>query len=196
MLVGGTVSERSSLEDVVGRLAGVVSAIQSSIVNDKLPLNYRGCISTGQLAVGNDFFLGEAVDDAASLYEAAQAALVWLTPAARAAVKETEFGLSLIDWPVPLKSGGSLNALVVNPFAAIAYTDPDALDVAAIDATFERFKMPFESAKTVDVAQKAQNTLRFLEVARAFTVDNFQRFTDEHYEGMAQMYEDYHNGLI
>jgi hypothetical protein len=72
----------------------------------------------------------------------------------------------------------------------------DTLDIHAIDALIERFKIPFGSSKTVDVALKAQNTARFLEVARDFTVQNFDRFLAEHYDAMQQMYDDYHAGLF
>jgi len=189
LLLGGTVAEESSLENVVRMLASAVAGIQSRQVSGELGLNYRGCISVGRIAVGHDYSIGEAVDDAARLYEQAQAAVIWLTPATRSTLDETKLGLSVVEWAVPLKGGGSLKTLVVNPFAPIAYSDLNTLDLQTIDALFASFQKPFTSSKAVDVAQKAQKTYEFLCVAREFTIQNYQRVVDAYYEEQSQLYE-------
>ncbi len=195
LFVGGTVSEDEDLAGIVHRVALAVASIQSTQLDAPVPLNYRGCISVGEVMIGHDFFVGQPVDDAATLYEQAQAAVVWLTPSTRQALDERHLGLTLFEWTVPLKSG-PLKTLVANPFAAIAYEQIHALNLAAIDMLIPAFMRPFRASRAVEVVQKEQNTSAFLDAARQFTVDNFDAVSNAYLEEQAQAQEDYQNGLL
>jgi hypothetical protein len=57
------------------------------------PLVYRGVVTCGAVLVAPPSYLGPATDEAARLYEKAEAALVWLAPSALEAIRNrrTEF---------------------------------------------------------------------------------------------------------
>lgn len=51
--------------------------------------SYRGVVTYGQFSINDagNFFVGPAVTEAASLYERAEAAVIWLAPSAKGALK-------------------------------------------------------------------------------------------------------------
>ena len=191
-----------------------------------IPLVFRGSITFGPHLVHDAFFLGPAVDEAASLAQVGQGAFVWLTPDAhrnysaftrdfsslvlqklqqlpsdeiirradsllltastlssnppdqtqnamarwRAANQEKKLSaadllfrwflssfrsdLVLPSYPMELKSGGTLQAAVVNLLAAV----PDAAHLSSI----ARILSGFDGNNNLDVLLKGQSTERLL----------------------------------
>lgn len=85
-------------------------------------LVYRGAISFGAFEIADRFFVGPAIDDAATHMESANAGLVWLTPTA-ADLTMPSFVVdmgpttpAMVPWQVPLKGGDRLSTWAVNPF--------------------------------------------------------------------------------
>jgi len=72
----------------------------------------------------SNFLLGQAVDEAASAYNSAQAAVIWLVPHARELVigwmrPEPRLTL-LVQFEVPLKGGDTLRTFTVSPILQAA----------------------------------------------------------------------------
>jgi hypothetical protein len=156
----GTPTQRQ----VVTGLAWVVAAIitQAAILDP--PLAYRGCITAGKLLAEDAFFVGQAIDDAGDLMEAADAAVVWLAPSAESIFPDDQMTVEersvLFRSDVPLKNGKAIAAQVVNPFAyATEESDYEALQHRLL-ATFERDR------NRLDVTIKRQQTQRLLSRAR------------------------------
>jgi hypothetical protein len=152
----------------------------------RVPLAFRGCITVGKVLVSEDVFIGDAMDEAAQWYEAANASLVWLTPAAAAKhgiVSETD--LEVMPWEVPLKGGVTLETLVVNPFSVVAHASDEYQDDTIdqrLDELEARLLARLRLSAQIDVVAKRQNTMRFLREARAYTLRKlpaFQRFVLE-----------------
>lgn len=99
----------------------------------------RGCISYGNHVVVNNFIIGPAVDEAADYYETAEGALVWLLPSAGfhsncADLLLHDIGSLLILYNMPLKGGGRLKSLLINPL----YLETSADRRAAIISRYLR----------------------------------------------------------
>lgn len=160
---------------IVSVAEGVVSQITAAAFADK-PLAYRGCIATGPLAiVENDLFVGGAIDEAAAWYERAQAAIVWLTPAAKAVLdgKENEHGPLFVDHRLQIKDVGHVSVKAVNPFYAVArqqlWTAPSdaTLNEGELQRYYAALLAPLQTSTSLDVVLKMQNTLQFLGEAQA-----------------------------
>jgi hypothetical protein len=123
---------------------------------------YRGCVTFGQFEIDGPFLLGPAIDEAASCYEVANGAFVWLTPSAKAVFEATDKGrpaLSpLVRYEVPLKGGASFDSWVVSPFASVDTPERRATIASKMLATFDK-----DTRLPLDVQIKKQNTMRFLE---------------------------------
>jgi hypothetical protein len=69
-----------------GFLVLVASALCSHIavrfLRAPTPFSMRGCITYGQFMIEENFFIGEAVDEAAKFSEISDGAFIWLTPTA------------------------------------------------------------------------------------------------------------------
>lgn len=196
----------------------------------RTPLLLRGCVSYGEHIVRKNFFLGPAVDEAASMAESSQGAFVWLTPCCasfysqyidhftkrtpiefnqlapeakvravegminamaffntdevnrkfqdawsavttenRALIADALFqfivtsedGILLLkDYPVPLRTGGELRAMVLNPLCMIPFNE-QLNTLNAADATFNSSKL--------DVMLKRQYTLQLLRASMKAT---------------------------
>jgi hypothetical protein len=134
--------------------------------------SYRGCVSFGDIAIHprGSFFVGEAVDSAAELFETPDGAFIMLTPTAAALFDDGFPGLvggipPLTGHRVPLKDGRHLETLVVSPFDVDTSPEEAKHITEAILGTF--------STPGLDVAIKRQNTERWLhahleEHSRAF----------------------------
>src|SRR5437660_7527028 len=64
----------------------IVSRILTYSARSSTPLTYRGAITCGDYEIDASFVMGRAVDDAATCYELADAAIVWLAPSASSLV--------------------------------------------------------------------------------------------------------------
>jgi hypothetical protein len=163
-------SVANNLEGVghgVERLAGATSALVTDAALGVAPLAYRGCIAAGPLLVVDDIFVGDAIDEAAQWYEQALAAVVWLTPSARAAVSAPRSKPALVEWDLPLRDRGPLTVLAVNPFfATVLLRRTDDEIRAGIDQVTKALLQPFETSMAVDVILKQQHTAAFLRAAR------------------------------
>jgi hypothetical protein len=163
-----------TLAESIAGVAFVMNGLGATAASNSVPMAYRGCIAVGDLAVSDDYFVGEAIDEAAIWHEQADAAVVWLTPRA-----QKDSGLkhgdqtALLEWEVPLKDG-AVTVLAVNPL----WTDPVVSPVMAredptraIDELVASLLRPLHRSSAIDVVRKRQNTERFLAAARAYTLE-------------------------
>ena len=150
----------------------LVSRLTVAAAGARVPLAYRGCIAVGELALSESYFVGEAIDEAATWHEQADAAITWVTPSARARAA-VEPCIHLLEWPVVMKTGGPVRVLAANPLWTTGTADRalDGHDVTAtIDSLVELLLRPFNGATDVDVVRKRQNTEAFLHAAREHTL--------------------------
>jgi hypothetical protein len=144
-------------------------------------LSYRGCISFGDFEVHDNFLIGPAVDEAASLLDLAQGAFVWLSPSALCKFKvqaenflkeqvdpTEEYAVNrhgikwmpepYIPYKIPLKGGDYFETYAVSPLARVS-------------SRTERVTLHQRLANTfnggIDVQIKKQHTLRFLDACAA-----------------------------
>jgi hypothetical protein len=77
-----------------------------------IPLALRGCITFGEHQVDGNFLIGQAVDQAASLYEDAQAAMVWMTPLAANLYRHSNamYKQSLVDQALSKEPAGRIES--------------------------------------------------------------------------------------
>jgi hypothetical protein len=143
---------------VAARFAGVAIEMAANLPPGWA---YRGAISFGELMMRTDgsFFIGQAVDEAAELFEVADGAFIMLTPAAAELFKDGYPPVvgnipPVTPWEVPLRDGRSVDALVVSPFDVT--TSPERAEELRghILSTF--------TTSTLDVTIKRQNTERWL----------------------------------
>jgi len=97
-----------SIDIVCDRLTHILKLSARS----STPLTYRGAVTFGPYEVESNFIIGEAIDEVAGYYEKAQAAVVWLLPAAKDIVANWLLGgnvrrTELVRFDVPLKGGDS-----------------------------------------------------------------------------------------
>lgn len=154
----GQVREDHSVRDILAtlvRFLGVAAAKPA-------PFAYRGCISSGEFAIEDDFLLGPAIDDAAVLANEPDGAFVMLTPEAARALTSLHMGGPYIElyniiapaFPVPMKHGPPLESRVLNPLATIDLSKRDELLVAYLET--------FASSRP-EVLRKRDNTAAFLQ---------------------------------
>jgi hypothetical protein len=154
---GDAVDIRVRLVDIMALSVGYL--LSNAARSSGLPLTFRGAVTVGNALVedGNVYF-GPAIEEAASLYELADGAFVWLSPEASALPKLRlpASDRALVDYDVPLKSGQSLRTRVVNPFMDTAPNRPERQEIRqGIERAMEGHRL--------DIAIKRQNTLRFLD---------------------------------
>lgn len=120
------------------------------------PLAFRGAITVGPAIIeSDDILFGEAIAEAADIYELAEGAFVWLSPKTSRIVESTGSEIGplnqiFIRYPVPIKTGCSIETMVVRPGLP---------GQPGIRAGFERAM----EGDRLDVVFKRQNTLRFLD---------------------------------
>jgi len=143
------------------------ASVLAAALEEAPRLAYRGCLTFGEFEIDGPFVLGPAIDEAATHYECADGAFVWLTPKAKAiadADADTSYFQSApaVCFVVPLKAGASFETWTVTPFGwRVAAVDRQ--DVAErLLGTFDRDP---KTRDRMDVAVKRQNTRRFLEQA-------------------------------
>lgn len=121
------------------------------------PFAFRGVISVGKMVVADEnIYIGPAIAEAAGLYEQAEGAFVWLSPAAFA----LKFPVVMnhrgqIEYKVPLKGGQSISTTVVNPF----------IDMLARSYEGDKVRVGIERAMEgdrIDIVIKRQNTVDFM----------------------------------
>lgn len=158
--------------EIVQDIGSALASMIRNLAGSSLPLIYRGCIAVGNLAIQENFVVGQAVDEAAEWFERSDASLVWLVPSARSAV---DFVSNyFFEWPVPLKGGGSLRTLVLNPLWDLARESIyQGVETPPLDDLVSALLAPFDSSNSVDVVRKRQNTEDFLQVAKAYTMDRY-----------------------
>ena len=101
---------------LMGELVDV--AIQSALRTEPF-VNLRGVVTYGAFRIEGNFIVGPAVDEAAELEKAAEAALVWLAPSAlTVCVDDNNPYLARIA--VPMKGGQRFNTYVVHTLADAA----------------------------------------------------------------------------
>ncbi|MGB5367116.1 MAG: hypothetical protein WBM75_08380 [Polyangiales bacterium] len=160
---GATEVVCDALLDMVGRR--VAEALRIGATSDP-PLLYRGAMTKGDLLVDGTRFLGEAIDQAASFMDAADAAMVWVPPSTDYPPTDIVSGIHTVEYAVPVKRTGGgaprLCAQVVNPFLMCR----EQFEADRVEAGFIR---AFSKPPTSDlgVVSKYQETMKFLKAARA-----------------------------
>ena len=144
-----------------------VARIQKLFLAEEPRVALRGCVSYGNHVVVNNFIIGPAVDEAADYYESADGAMVWVLPSAGihsncGDVLLHDIGSLLILYNMPLKGGGQLKSLLINPLYLEASADRRR-------AIISGFLEAMRRVERLDVWVKGQNTLDFLEEAESAT---------------------------
>jgi hypothetical protein len=139
------------------------AAVLAAALNVEPHLTYRGCVTFGAFEIEGPFLLGPAIDEAATYYEQANGAFVWLTPNAKAALERSEHrrGQGLIPiacYPVPLKGGSTFATWVVSPFQGGDTCDKRRDTSDRLLATFDK-----DPRRPLDVQIKLQHTQAFLD---------------------------------
>lgn len=160
IVLGLSIPETHSNRDelAVTFVTDILSRILEWSARSSTPLAYRGVVAYGEYEILPHFIVGKAIDEAASYYELAQAAVIWLLPQTRDIVAHQLRGLPsnthLVRFEVPLKGGDAFESYTVSPIVrATDIHDGEAL-TAAILNTFQ--------PQSVDVAVKKQNTIKHL----------------------------------
>jgi hypothetical protein len=170
-IIASQPTERS-LTESANWVAFTVASLCAAAASGPVALPYRGAISVGQITVEGEYFVGEAIDEAATWHQSADAALTWFTPTAIARGALTP-SLYLMEWAVPLKGSGSVSVLVANPLwiYEVATEAFDGQEVTRhLDDLITRLLSAFGPSTDVDVVRKRQNTERFLAYAKAETL--------------------------
>lgn len=142
---------------LAGYFQGVGGADRDKRKKFSTQLSYRGAISYGEYFIKRPFVIGPAVDEAASLMEAADAAIVWLTPSALPHYQEHFTDGAALPWSVPMKSGPNVETVAASPFP---HTDNADEILQSILRTFQP-----AAATSSSVQNKLLNTERFLREA-------------------------------
>jgi hypothetical protein len=122
-------------------------------------LAYRGCISVGRFDMAGNFIIGPAIDEAVEAMDAANAAVVWLTPTAlRTWAKQLDSKDGVLNavvspYAVPMKGGDRYQTFVANDCASIDDPQERLKHVERVLATFR--------SNRLDIQIKRQNTARF-----------------------------------
>jgi hypothetical protein len=126
-----------------------------------VPLLYRGALSCGLYQTNDIAFLGPAVDDAGSYFEASEGAFIFLTEQAAEIYRKRPPLMSLplpyfLPYNVPLKHDRVLKTFCLNPFFYVS----SETHIAALQRLLGEF------GDTPDLALKRDNTSRFLHLAK------------------------------
>ena len=163
-----------ALRDIAQNLAFVIGSMCETAATATVPLAYRGCIAVGDLAVSDEYFVGPAIDEASQWHEQADAAITWVTPEASQRIGLLdEPTIYFLEWPLPLKTGGPITVMAVNPLWTESISEPAFAHEptgVALDGLVERLLVPLRTSTRIDVVRKLQNTQAFLRAARAHTV--------------------------
>jgi hypothetical protein len=178
------VSGEASPGGLVDTAAELASAAIHTAMTLPRPFTYRGCISVGDVAMVDAFCVGPAINEAAELYEQAEAGVVWLAPSA---LEHASARVELPAATVPLKGGRTIDSLFVNPLLR-TWKGGETCDGGSsrtaedkhADATFVRDSMlrTFDTRR-LDVAIKKQNTRRLLDLALQVCAADEQRLASE-----------------
>lgn len=140
-------------------VSDIVSRILAYSARSSTPITYRGAIACGEYEIDANFIMGRAIDDAASCYESADAAIVWLAPSASEPVgswlQGQQNNTHLVKHSVPLKGGASFYTYTLSPLVqAVDQKDAEMISMALL-STFR--------GSGVAIAVKRQNTIRHLQ---------------------------------
>jgi hypothetical protein len=152
----GTIPNHIALSAIY--VGDIVSRILNYSARSSTPLAYRGSITCGEYEIDANFIMGRAVDDAATCYDSADAAIVWLAPSASNLVGKWLHGqphnTHFVKHAVPLKGGASLHTYTVSPLVqAVDENDAEVISTILL-ASFR--------GSSLDIAIKRQNTVRHL----------------------------------
>jgi hypothetical protein len=165
------VTGTASPEEIINVISTHVGAAIHAALHLPRPFTYRGCICFGQVAMEDAFVIGPAINEAAELYELAEAGIVWLAPSAKPHGVERR---NLFEALVPLKGGRTLSTLVVNPLINTWHgsSPPYRADTnVPIDEKLKRTDPMYQAildtfnSPNLDVAIKKQNTTELLRAA-------------------------------
>jgi hypothetical protein len=152
----------AGLRDAIEGLGRNIGFMLTHAAEGDPALIYRGCITAGQLEVADNIFVGPAINEAAEWYEQADGAMIWLTPAAdRIASPGFTNSPWFFRYPIPLKGGGALETLAINPL----WERVQANGIEGIGNLVLRLLAPFDHSARVEVVRKRQNTYAFLHAA-------------------------------
>jgi hypothetical protein len=159
-IVGGPPPEENRQKQLLEVLVDVVvKAVGTCIqhaAEGPVPIAFRGVVTVGDaVATDDNIYLGPAINEAAELYERAEGAFVWLSPAA-SRFADDDLQSAVVTYPVPLKGGQTLDTWVCSPFIN---TVPRSNAGGPIRRGIENAM----AGDRPDVVVKRQNTMRFLD---------------------------------
>lgn len=145
---------------VVWHMGNFLAHLMRRALVAKVPMAFRGAIAFGRFGMTDRFIIGEAVDEAAPFHEAADAAIVGLTPSAeKFAQAEVPSPISkFFRYGIPKKQGHW------NTWAVLPWGEPEDPKLDLIDL-YGRILATEEPSVQADVDRKRQNTLAFLRAA-------------------------------
>lgn len=162
MALNEDTKDRAALSAIY--LGDVISWVLDRRLRSSVPLAYRGAIALGSYDVSPHFLIGPAIDEAASAYDLAQGAFIWLTVEARDEVarwlKDQPENTHLVKFDVPLKGGDTFNTYTLSPLVQAHGPDDANLLTRTLLGTF--------SGRNIDVAIKRQNTARHMRACFAW----------------------------
>lgn len=152
----------------VYRVSQIAAHLVWSALCAGIPMSFRGCITYGKFIAEDQFLLGPAIDEAASLEREAEGAFVWLAPSGLAVCKAEPMELAIsgrlepdvmLPWSIPLKGGRSYDTLAlhfgVTHMPATRWNEI----LVSLKSTFLNSN---GVAPSFEVEIKRQNTLRYL----------------------------------
>lgn len=135
-IVIGSVAKSTDDEDMAGSLWNVARMCALVAYLGRRPpasrLLYRGTIASGKFLMSENFLIGEAIDEAAELFELSQIPCTWLAPSAVCVLDEQGhstpgvaepishsilwYNQLINNVPVPVKGGSSCDTWCVQPY--------------------------------------------------------------------------------
>lgn len=169
----GSKDRTLGMHNVLDAIIDVVDQVVHVGLASDPPLVFRGTIAVGELIATPDVLVGAAVDEAASLYEQADAAIIWFAPGALdhwVSWNGSRVPTLLCD--VPLRTGGSCSTRAINPLARFVTAEGGHPTAGPEYAAFRQqtrhaFNSHSDGALSPAVAQKLSNTITFLEWCEA-----------------------------
>jgi hypothetical protein len=147
---------KAALVDIAGVCIG---SFLRAAAESALPFAFRGVITVGEAIVEDEnIYIGAAFSEAAELYEAADGAFVWLSPSA-SNIHVNRVGRrhgGFVRYPVPLKGGRIIDALVVSPYI-------DTLPTSDAGQKIRDGIAQAMAGDRLDIVVKRQNTMAFLD---------------------------------
>jgi len=147
----------------VWHMGNFVAHLMRRALLGEVPLAFRGAVAFGRFGMTDRFLIGEAVDEAATFHERADAAIVGLAPSA-AKFEQAEVPSSVskfVKYAIPTKARDTATAATWDTWAVIPWGEIDEPGVN-LEELFARTLTTNDEHLLEEVARKRDNTLRFV----------------------------------